>query len=40
MMERLRCSWQELHDLPAGLRQIFSAFMRGEAQARDAKKQT
>jgi hypothetical protein len=39
MMERLHCSWQELQDLPGGLRQIFAAFMRGETKARDRQTQ-
>ncbi len=39
MMHELQCSWQELQELPAGLRQIFGAFMRGEQQAREAKQQ-
>lgn len=36
MMKQMHCSWQDLQELPAGLRQIFGAFVRGEAAAADA----
>jgi exonuclease VII small subunit len=35
-----RLSWQEQQELPAGLEEVFTAFTRGEAQAREAQTKT
>lgn len=39
MMDQ-RLSYQELQDLPAGLRQVFAAFRRGESRARERDRAT